>query len=181
MSKAFRFAVCAALSVAATLWGQSVPVQAAAGLSNPAAEHCVMSGGLYGVREIGAGQYGVCVLETGEVVDAWEYLRDHLNDAAKAEDTGLVNPAAAYCVGRGGTYSIETSQCRLADGSQVDAWALLRDAHRASATLANPAAAYCLEAGGAYNIRQTDSGQTGICSLPDGREIDAWTLFRENN
>ena len=175
-----RLAICAVLSVATTLWAQCGPVQAA-GLSNPAAEHCVTSGGLYGVRETDAGQNGVCVLETGEVVDAWDYFRDHLDDEARAEDTTLANPAAAYCAGRGGTYSLETSLCRLADGSEVDAWALLRDAHRASATLANPAATYCVEAGGAYEIRQTDGGQTGICTLPDGQEIDAWTLFRENN
>ncbi|WP_174838674.1 MULTISPECIES: DUF333 domain-containing protein [unclassified Ruegeria] len=48
-------------------------------------------------------------------------------------------------------------------------------------SLANPAATYCIEIGGAYEIRNGDDGQTGICKLPDGTEIDAWFLFRESN
>lgn len=47
--------------------------------------------------------------------------------------------------------------------------------------LANPAATFCIEQGGRYEIRDTANGQTGICILPDGREVDAWEYFREQN
>ncbi len=50
-----------------------------------------------------------------------------------------------------------------------------------STQLANPAATFCIESGGQYEIRDGDNGQTGICTLPDGREIDAWKYFRENS
>ncbi|MDE4191880.1 putative hemolysin [Phaeobacter gallaeciensis] len=48
--------------------------------------------------------------------------------------TGLSNPAAVYCVDKGGTYEIrraddgsETGVCILTDGTEVDAWAYFRD------------------------------------------------------
>jgi len=42
----------------------------------------------------------------------------------------------------------------------------------------NPAAVFCEEQGGRYRILQEPAGMRGICSLPDGREIDAWEYFR---
>lgn len=48
-------------------------------------------------------------------------------------------------------------------------------------TLANPAAVFCTESGGTYEIRDGADGQVGICTLPDGTEIDAWDYFREKN
>ena len=47
--------------------------------------------------------------------------------------------------------------------------------------LANPAATFCIESGAQYEIRDGDNGQSGVCILPDGREVDAWEYFRENN
>ncbi|MFY2825815.1 DUF333 domain-containing protein [Ruegeria sp. MALMAid1280] len=47
--------------------------------------------------------------------------------------------------------------------------------------LANPAATFCVESGMRYEIRDGDNGQTGVCILPDGREVDAWKYFRENS
>ncbi|WP_299659484.1 DUF333 domain-containing protein [uncultured Ruegeria sp.] len=47
-----------------------------------------------------------------------------------------------------------------------------------SSELANPAATFCIERGGAYKIQDGDNGQTGICTLPDGTEQDAWDYFR---
>ena len=47
--------------------------------------------------------------------------------------------------------------------------------------LANPAATFCIESGAKYEIRDGDNGQTGVCILPDGREVDAWEYFRENS
>ncbi|WP_171120467.1 MULTISPECIES: DUF333 domain-containing protein [unclassified Ruegeria] len=50
-----------------------------------------------------------------------------------------------------------------------------------SAELANPAATFCVESGGTYEIRDGADGQTGICKLADGQEVDAWDYFRENH
>ncbi len=51
----------------------------------------------------------------------------------------------------------------------------------ASTQLANPAATFCVESGHKYEIRDGEDGQTGVCILSDGREVDAWDYFRENN
>ncbi len=51
----------------------------------------------------------------------------------------------------------------------------------ASPGLANPAATYCIAQGGLYGIRDGADGQFGICKLPDGTDIDAWTYFRRNH
>ncbi|MEX0279020.1 MAG: DUF333 domain-containing protein [Ruegeria sp.] len=50
-----------------------------------------------------------------------------------------------------------------------------------STELANPAATFCIESGAKYEIRDGENGQTGVCILPDGREVDAWEYFREKN
>jgi putative hemolysin len=44
--------------------------------------------------------------------------------------------------------------------------------------LANPASASCAEKGGTIAIRDEADGQVGYCSLPDGRVIEEWALFR---
>ena len=49
------------------------------------------------------------------------------------------------------------------------------------AQLANPAATYCIDSGAKYEIRDGADGQTGVCILADGREVDAWDYFRENH
>lgn len=46
--------------------------------------------------------------------------------------------------------------------------------------LANPAAVYCIEDGGRFEVEQTADGERGICVLPDGRRVDAWDHFRQN-
>ena len=179
MSRCSLFTVAFSATVAAFCW--SSPSHAGVSLTNPAAEYCIAEGGFFGVRNENGGQRGVCILDDGEEVDAWSHFRAHLNSEAPLSKTKTANPAATYCMAIGGSYNLETSTCLLADGSEVDAWALLREAHAAAPSLANPAATYCIEIGGAYEIRDGDDGQTGICKLPNGTEIDAWVLFRENN
>lgn len=48
-----------------------------------------------------------------------------------------------------------------------------------SAEMANPASEYCISIGGRLEIRDGPDGQAGYCHLPDGRVVDEWTLFRE--
>ncbi len=50
-----------------------------------------------------------------------------------------------------------------------------------STQLANPAATFCAENGHTYEIRDGAGGQTGVCILSDGSEVDAWDYFRKNN
>ncbi len=43
---------------------------------------------------------------------------------------------------------------------------------------ANPAAVYCEALGYEYIIGRDDSGERGLCVLPDGRRVDAWDFYR---
>lgn len=169
------------LSAAAVSLWLSTPGLAGVSLTNPAAEYCIADGGFFGIREETDGQRGVCILADGQEVDAWAHFRAQLNNETSMRNTKVANPAATYCLAIGGSYDLEKSTCSLTDGSEVDAWALLREAHAATPSLANPAATYCIDIGGAYEIRNGDEGQSGNCRLVDGTEIDAWVLYRENN
>ena len=44
-------------------------------LANPASVFCVQSGGKSEIRKGARGQYGVCRLPDGRVVDEWAYFR----------------------------------------------------------------------------------------------------------
>lgn len=47
--------------------------------------------------------------------------------------------------------------------------------------LANPASTHCLSRGGKLEIRKdAQGGEAGFCHLPDGRVIEEWTLFRQD-
>jgi putative hemolysin len=45
----------------------------------------------------------------------------------------------------------------------------------------NPASVYCVKKGGELKMEMTDKGQVGYCHLPDGRVIEEWVLFRQDN
>lgn len=48
--------------------------------------------------------------------------------------------------------------------------------------MANPASVYCVEQGGTSKIVEAaDGSQSGVCTLPDGSEVDEWAYFRANN
>jgi uncharacterized protein len=49
--------------------------QRASALANPASVFCVQSGGKSEIRQGSRGQYGVCILPDGRVVDEWAYYR----------------------------------------------------------------------------------------------------------
>jgi putative hemolysin len=50
-----------------------------------------------------------------------------------------------------------------------------------SATIANPASEYCVKKGGKLEIVKDESGEKGVCHLPDGTAVDEWELFRREN
>jgi putative hemolysin len=53
-----------------TVWPERAPA-----LANPASVFCVQSGGRSEIRQGPRGQYGVCILPDGRVVDEWAYYR----------------------------------------------------------------------------------------------------------
>ncbi len=46
--------------------------------------------------------------------------------------------------------------------------------------LPNPAAVFCVEKGGQYQIESSTTGARSVCRFPDGRVVDAWEFFRQN-
>ena len=53
----------------------AIYAEQALALVNPAAVFCIQSGGRSEVRTNARGQYGVCRLPNGRVVDEWKYYR----------------------------------------------------------------------------------------------------------
>ncbi|WP_430388372.1 putative hemolysin [Dyella sp. 20L07] len=47
--------------------------------------------------------------------------------------------------------------------------------------LPNPASVYCGKQGGRLDLRHDGQGNvSGICTFPDGRECEEWSLFRDH-
>lgn len=44
--------------------------------------------------------------------------------------------------------------------------------------LANPASEYCEKQGGILRIDSDETGQNGICLLPNGNECEEWAYYR---
>jgi uncharacterized protein len=53
-------------------------------LANPASVFCVQSGGKSEIRNGARGQYGVCILPDGGVVEEWAYFRKMKGKAGKS-------------------------------------------------------------------------------------------------
>ncbi|MFM9270176.1 DUF333 domain-containing protein [Halomonas elongata] len=49
------------------------------------------------------------------------------------------------------------------------------------ADMVNPASVYCKEQGGTLEIQQNADGQYGMCTLPDGSQIEEWDLYRRDH
>jgi len=47
--------------------------------------------------------------------------------------------------------------------------------------MANPASVHCLQAGGQLSRHKDQAGnEYGLCRLPDGRQVEEWALFRQD-
>ncbi|MCG3863661.1 MULTISPECIES: DUF333 domain-containing protein [unclassified Photobacterium] len=46
---------------------------------------------------------------------------------------------------------------------------------------ANPASVYCEEQGGKLEMKQEEKGTVGYCHLADGKVVEEWAFYRENN
>lgn len=51
----------------------------------------------------------------------------------------------------------------------------------AKAQIANPASEYCASLGGTSEIQRTAEGEHGMCTLPNGEQIEEWALFRRDH
>ncbi|MFD1712052.1 DUF333 domain-containing protein [Ottowia sp. GY511] len=52
----------------------------------------------------------------------------------------------------------------------------------AAVQMANPASTYCVQQGGQLRIQKDAVGnESGLCTLPDGRVMDEWALFRRDH
>ena len=49
------------------------------------------------------------------------------------------------------------------------------------AQIANPASEYCASLGGISEIQRTAEGEHGMCTLPNGEQIEEWALFRRDH
>jgi len=105
------------------------------------------------------------------------------------DETGLPNPASAYCEEQGGTLDMRegedgtTGYCVFDDGSECEEWAFFNGEcapgdSLEDAGLANPASVYCEEQGGTLDMREGEDGTTGYCVFDDGSECDEWAFFR---
>ena len=50
-----------------------------------------------------------------------------------------------------------------------------------SVGMANPASVYCEEQGGKVEIKKEEKGEVGYCHLADGKVVEEWAFYRENN
>jgi len=50
-----------------------------------------------------------------------------------------------------------------------------------SAEMANPASEHCVKKGGKLEIVKDESGEKGLCHLPDGTVVEEWEFFRNDN
>jgi len=63
------------IAIAVLLGSVSICPRIAWALANPAAQFCIKSGGKSEIRTGPDGQYGVCRLPDGRVVEEWSYYR----------------------------------------------------------------------------------------------------------
>ena len=62
----------------------AIAAQQAWALANPASVFCVRSGGKSEIRTGPRGQYGVCRLPNGRVVEEWTYYREMRGKAGRS-------------------------------------------------------------------------------------------------
>ncbi|AAW85478.1 lipoprotein, putative [Aliivibrio fischeri ES114] len=97
------------------------PEPTKANATNPAATFCAERG----TYDLDTGN---CTLGNGDVVNAWEYYRNHKQSMTKP--IGKPNPATTYCVEQEGTYNLNDSTCVLKTGEKVNAWDFFRSSQK---------------------------------------------------
>ncbi|USD66777.1 DUF333 domain-containing protein [Vibrio sp. SCSIO 43136] len=142
------------------------------GMANPASVFCEEQGGQVELD----GDKGICVFENGDRVEEWEFYQQH---AEQESMPSMANPAAVFCEEQGGVSNLDGT-CTLENGDKVDEWEFFRQAEQ-PLNMTNPASSFCEEQGGEVTIKETSEGQVGFCVTKDGKEIEEWEYYRQNN
>ena len=111
--------------------------------------------------------------------------------AQKPKMIGMANPASVNCSKNGGVLRFENTArgvmgvCYFDDNRQCEEWALFRNECPKGGVkvtgYVTKAARYCVILGGNYqSTGQLDEKDTGICTLPNGKNCDVWELFDGN-
>ena len=102
----------------------------AVGMANPASVYCEKQGGKSIIVKSSKGEFGACQLKDGTTIEEWEYYRQNNNPKSfEAEIIGTPNPAAKFCVDKGGkSVTVKDSKgnekgvCQFKNGTQIDEW-----------------------------------------------------------
>ena len=97
---------------------------------NPASVYCEKQGGKSVIVKGSKGEYGVCQLKDGTTIEEWEfYKQNNTPQSLEAEMIGTPNPAAKFCVDKGGKSITvkdkrgnEKGVCKFKNGTQIDEW-----------------------------------------------------------
>ena len=102
---------------------------------NPASAYCEQQGGKSVIVKGSKGGYGVCQLKDGTSIEEWEfYKQNNTPQSLEAEMIGIPNPAAKFCVDKGGKSITvkdkrgnEKGVCKFKNGTQIDEWDYYRE------------------------------------------------------
>ena len=97
---------------------------------NPASVYCEKQGGKSVIVKGSKGEYGVCQLKDRTSIEEWEfYKQNNTPQSLEAEMIGTPNPAAKFCVDKGGKSITvkdkrgnEKGICKFKNGTQIDEW-----------------------------------------------------------
>ena len=79
-----RFSIATVPAILLAACSQSTPIkEKAAGIANPASEHCVKLGGKIEIRKGAGGEIGYCHLPDGRVIEEWQLFRSSADEHAK--------------------------------------------------------------------------------------------------
>lgn len=114
-----------------------------------------------------------------------------------AAENVKADPVAEFCEKMGGKSILKDVNgnpagfCKLKDGKEVDElqYYLENNGNPMSKApeqkmigMANPASVYCEEQGGkSVSRKDKDGNEYGVCQMKDGKEVDEWEYYRQNN
>lgn len=101
--------------------------QDSVGLTNPASENCIKSGGRLEMRKSKMGEYGVCLFEDNRQCEEWALFRGQC-PVGGLKITGYENEAEIFCAITGGKvegFDTKTPMCKRIDGTYCVAQANL--------------------------------------------------------
>ncbi len=122
--------------------------------ADPIADYCTKNGGKTVLKNDSSGNpQGFCKLKDGKEVDQLQYYLENNNTASKVE-----------------TPKPETKKVEEKAPEQK------------MIGMPNPASVYCEQQGGKSISKKSEDGSAyGVCQLKDGKEVEEWEYYRQNN